>query len=191
MAPSATEPDYAAIQMANKILGGEFTSRLNMNLRENKHWAYGAYLVNIDAKGPGFLTGYAPVQTDKTKESVAEMLKELTQYVGDKPSTDIEFKKVQENAVLQLPGIWETNSAILNALSKNIIYNRGLEYLDNYPTMLRSLTQADLQKAAKKVIRPNNLTWVIVGDRSKIEKGISELKIGTIKFLDVNGNEMK
>lgn len=189
ISPSAKDPDYEAMQMMNKILGGEFTSRVNMNLREDKHWAYGAFTINLDAKGPSFFTGYAPVQTDKTKESIVEMQKELTQFVGDKPATEQEFKKVQNNVVLQLPGIWETNSSVLNTLQDAIAYDRGIAYLNNYPAMLQKLTLNDIRAAAKKVVRPKNITWVIVGDRAKIEKGIQELNLGPVKYIDSEGNE--
>ena len=189
--PSAKDPDFESMQMMNKILGGEFTSRINMNLREDKHWSYGSFSVFIDAKGPSFFTGYAPVQTDKTKESVVELQKELMQYVGDKPATDAEFKKVQGNSVLQLPGSWETNAAVLGSLQDAIKYNRGIAYLNNYAAMLQNMQLADIQNAAKKVIKPNSLTYVIVGDRAKIEKGIQELNLGTIKYIDSEGNEVK
>lgn len=191
ISPSAKDPDYEAIQMTNRILGGEFTSRINMNLREDKHWSYGAFTINVDAQGPGFFAGYAPVQTDKTKESISEMRKELTQYVNEKPATKEEFSKVQGNALLQLPGLWETNSSILYTLRNNIVYNRGEKYLDNYPAMLKNLNLDDLHKAAQKVVKPQNLTWVIIGDRSKIEKGIRALNIGEIKFLNAEGKEIK
>ena len=177
--------------MMNRILGGEFTSRINMNLREDKHWAYGAFSFTIDTKGPGFFTGYAPVQTDKTKESILEMKNELTQYVGDKPATEQEFNKAQKNAVMQLPGIWETNGSVLNTLQSAIEYDRGIDYLTNYPNMLQQLTLTDIQNAAKKVDKPKNLIWVIVGDRAKIEQGIKELNLGTIKYIDTEGNDVK
>lgn len=191
ISPSAKDPDYEKIQMMNRILGGEFTSRLNMNLREDKHWAYGAASIDIAAKGPGFFVAYAPVQTDKTKESIHEILKELTQYVGDKPATEEEFDKVQKNEVMQLPGVWETNSSVLNQLQSAIEYDRGLNYLKNYPSMLQDLTLTDIRNAATKVDKPKNITWVIVGDRSKIEKGIQELNLGPIKYIDTEGNEVK
>jgi zinc protease len=191
LSPSATDPDYEAIQMTNKIIGGEFTSRINMNLREDKHWSYGSFSVVIDAKGPSFFTGYAPVQTDKTKESVVELMRELSEYVKEKPATDVEFKRVQGNAVLQLPGNWETNYAVSSSLQNNIIYNRKLSYLDNYATMLQNLSLNAIQDASKKVIKPSSLTWVIVGDRAKIENGIRELNIGTIKYIDSEGNTIK
>jgi predicted Zn-dependent peptidase len=177
--------------MANRILGGEFTSRINMNLRENKGWSYGAFSINIDAVGPGFFSGYAPVQTDKTKESIAEMRKEISQFVSEKPATEQEYKKVQRNAVLQLPGIWETNSSILYTLQDAIKYERGESYLDTYASRIQGLTLDDIKKAATKVVKPKNLTWVIVGDRSKIENGVKELNLGPIKYINSEGKELQ
>ncbi len=191
ISPSAKDPDYEPIQMMNKILGGEFTARINMNLREDKHWSYGAFSINIDAKGPSFFTGYAPVQTDKTKESVSELLQELTQYVNDKPATAAEFNKVRGNSILQLPGTWETNGSVLFSLQDAVKYDRGIPYLNNYAAMLQNLQLENINKAAKKVIKPNSLTWVIVGDRSAIEKGIKELNLGPIKYIDSEGKEVK
>lgn len=191
VSPAAKDPDYETLQMANRILGGDFTSRVNMNLREDKHWSYGAGSVSLDAKGPGMFITYGPVQTDKTKESMQEILKELNQYIGDKPATEKEFQKVKTNAVLQLPGIWETNSSVLSTLQNNLNYERGQDYLKNYPTMLQNMQLADVQKSAKKLIHPNSLAWVIVGDRSKIEAGIKELNIGEIRFIDSEGNPVK
>ena len=190
ISPSAKSPDYEPIQMMNRILGGEFTSRMNMNLREDKHWAYGAYSVNIDTRGPGFFAAYAPVQTDKTKESITEIQKELNQFIGEKAATQKEFDKVQKNAVMQLPGQWETNNAVQYALQSAIKYDRGVNYLNTYPSMLQQLKLTDIQKAATNVVKPKNLTWVIVGDRAKIEKGINELNLGPVKYIDSEGVEV-
>ncbi|MDB4903255.1 MAG: peptidase [Mucilaginibacter sp.] len=188
---SATDPDYKSNNMMNRILGGDFTSRINMNLREDKHWAYGAFSILLDAQGQGFFTGYAPVQTDKTKESIVEMMKEFKAIISKKPITEAEFKKVQGSAVLELPGIWETNGAVLNDLQSAIIYNRGLGYLNTYADMLQHLTMDNLQKSAMKIVQPDHLTWVIVGDRSKIEQGIRDLNIGTLQIIDSEGNSVK
>ncbi|RPD50695.1 M16 family metallopeptidase [Paracnuella aquatica] len=189
VSPSAKDPQYEAMQMANKILGGEFTSRINMNLRENKHWSYGAFTINLDAKGPSFFTAYAPVQTDKTKESIQELQRELKEYVGERKASAAEFGKMQGSAVLQLPGMWETNSAVLNTLQNAINYERGMDYLKNYPTMLRNMQLTDVQQAANKIVQPQKLTWVIVGDKTKIEKGIQELNLGPVKYIDSEGVE--
>lgn len=191
LSPSAKDKDNEAIKMANKVLGGEFSSRINMNLREDKHWSYGSYSFMLDAKGPSFFAGYAPVQTDKTKESAAELLKEISAYVNDKPATQEEFAQFQRNTILQLPGSWETNAAVLGSLTDAITYQRGMDYLNNYAAMLQNLSLSDIHTAAQKVIKPNSLTWIIVGDRRKIEKGIQELNIGVIKYIDSEGNEVK
>ncbi len=191
LSPSSTDPAYKSNDMMNRILGGDFTSRINMNLREDKHWAYGAFSILLDAQGQGFFTGYAPVQTDKTKESIVEMSKELNNVITTKPITEAEYKKVQGSAVLELPGIWETNGAVLNDLQSAIIYNRGLGYLNNYADMLQHLTLDNLQKSAVKIVQPDHLTWVIVGDRSKIEQGIRDLNIGPVQIIDSEGNSVK
>ncbi|MCZ6694377.1 MAG: pitrilysin family protein, partial [Bacteroidetes bacterium] len=99
------------------VLGGQFTSRINMNLREDKHWAYGAGGFVIGAKGQRPFVLYAPVQTDKTAESIQEMIKEVNQYVGDNPITQEELDKIKGNTVLKLPGKWETNNAVSNSLN--------------------------------------------------------------------------
>jgi len=191
ISPSTTDPDNKSYEMMNRILGGDFTSRINTNLREDKHWAYGAFSILLGAYGQGFFTAYAPVQTDKTKESVVELMKEFKNVISGKPITDVEFKKVQGSAILELPGLWETNSAVLNDLQSAIIYNRGLGYLNNYADMLQRLTLDGMQKSASKIIQPERLTWVIVGDRSKIEQGIRDLKIGPLQIIDSEGNSVK
>jgi zinc protease len=184
---TGSDKDYESIKMMNRILGGEFTSRVNMNLREDKHWSYGSGSVNVDAKGPGFFAVYATVQTDKTKESIIELQKELTDYIASKPATAEEFSKVKVNSVMQLPGIWETNWSVMSSLKESINYGRGSEYLKTYPALLQNMTLDQVQKAAGKVVKPNNLIWVIVGDKAKIEKGIHELNIGTVHYLTPQG----
>lgn len=191
LAPTMASNDWLNMEMMNRILGGEFTSRLNMNLREDKHWAYGAGSFLIGAKGQSLYLGYAPVQTDKTKESAAEMKKEFEQFVGDQPATTDEFSKVQRNAVLQLPGNWETSDAVLSAMEEMVVYNRGNDYWPKYAQKVRTLTLADINTAAKNLVKPNQLTWVIVGDRKKIEPGIRELKLAEVHFINAEGKEVK
>jgi zinc protease len=191
ISPSAKDSNFESINMMNRIIGGNFSSRINMNLRENKHWSYGSRSAVISTKGPGIFFVSAPVQTDKTKESMFEIQQELTQFVSSRPVTDTEFEKEKSAAILELPGSWETNLFIMYRLEDNITYERGNDYLNNYNSMFQNLTLSEVQKSAAKVIKPGNLTWVIVGDRAKIANGIQELNFGTVKFLDVYGNEIK
>jgi len=120
-----------------------------------------------------------------------ELKRELEEYVDKNPATAEEFNKVQRNAVLQLPGSWETSDAIVGALEEMVVYNRGEDYWPKYAQKVRTLTVSDIQKAAQNVVRPKQQTWVIVGDRKKIEKGIRELNLGEIHFIDVEGKEAK
>ena len=191
LAPSGQSADWSTIEMMNRIIGGEFTSRINMNLREDKHWSYGSGSFIAPAKGQGLYIGYGIVQTDKSSESAAELKKELEQFVGSNPATKEEFEKVQRNAILQLPGGWETNSAVLSALEEQVTFNRGNNYWPNYAEKVRKMDLKQIQDAAKKVIRPNNMTWIIVGDRAKIEKKIRDLNLGEIHLINSEGKETK
>jgi len=191
LSPPPNSEGYEALQLMNTMLGGSFLSRLNMNLREDKHWSYGAFSYFSDTKSQGMYVASSPVQTDKTKESIAEMLREFTQINGDKPITEAEFKKEQTATLLEVPGRWETNGAIRDFLQNTLVYNKGLDYPGNYSSIIQALTLKDVNTASAQLIKPQNLTWLIVGDRKKIEAGIRELNVGPLKFLDKDGNEIK
>lgn len=191
LAPTGGSNDWVNMDMMNRILGGEFTSRINMNLREDKHWSYGSGSFLADTKGQSMFIGYAPVQTDKTKESIVELKKELEQYLKDKPATEEEFTKVQQNAVMQLPGGWETNGAVLGALEEQMKYNRGDDYWNNYANKIRNLKVKDIQAAATKVIKPDQMVWIVVGDRAKIEKDIRDLKLGDVEIIEAEKTSPK
>ena len=131
------------------------------------------------------------VQTDKTKESVVEILKELTQINDSKPIAQDEFEKEKNGAILSIPGDWQTNNGIIGFLQRSILFDRGLDYPNQYATNLENLSLSDMHNVAKKVVKAQNLTWLIVGDRAKIESGIRELNLGPVKILDKDGKEIK
>ena len=174
----------------NNVLGGMFTARINMNLREDKHWSYGAQTVFFGAKGQRPFLALAPVQTDKTKESMVEVTKELKQVSADKPVTKEEFEKVQKNAVLELSGSWETNAAIMGSIGNIVRYGYSDDYYQTYANKVNKLSYEEVRDVAKKVLHPDNLVWIIVGDKEKIEKGIKELNYGELKYLDADGNDI-
>ena len=188
---SAKDKDIDAFGLMNNILGGTFLSRLNMNLREDKHWSYGAGSNISPTKGPGMFLANTGVQTDKTKESVVEILKELTQINDSKPIAQDEFEKERNGAILSIPGDWQTNNGIIGFLQRSILFDRGLDYPNQYATNLENLSLSDMHNVAKKVVKAQNLTWLIVGDRAKIESGIRELNLGPVKILDKDGKEIK
>ena len=191
VAPPKSDPGNIAMETMNTVLGGVFSSRLNMNLREDKHWAYGAGSVLIGAEAQRPFLAYAPVQTDKTKESMAEVSKELRAIVADRPATPAELAKAQDVETLTLPGTWETMGAVAGSIGELIRYRLPDDYFALYPSRVRALTVGDLTAAAKVVIRPESLTWVIVGDRAKIEAGVRALNFGELHYVDSDGNPVK
>jgi zinc protease len=184
--PKATDRDLA-IEAVNYIFGGTFTSRINMNLREDKSWAYGARSLLVDAKGQRPLVVYAPVQSDKTAESMQEILKELRGITGDTPATTDELVKMQKSETLKLPGEYETISAVAGAVGNVVRFGLSDEYYAEYADRVNALTLDQVDAAAQDVIQPERLTWVIVGDRETIEPKIRELGIGPIRLLNPNG----
>ena len=188
IAPPKDYDSELAIQAMNTILGGSFSSRMNMNLREDKHWSYGARTQLIDARGPRSFLVNAPVQTDKTKESMQEIYKELTGIRSDQPITSDELGKAKDLRTLTLPGRWETNSAIMQDLVQMLRFDLPADYYEDYVTRVRSLDVADVVSAAQTVIEPQRLIWVVVGDRAVIESGLHELALGDVHHLDVDGN---
>ena len=181
-------PDELAIQAMNDVLGGTFSSRLNMNLREDKHWSYGASSFVLGARFQRPFLAFAPVQTDKTKESLAEMNKELRAILGDRPVTSDELTRTQANETLSLPGSRETLDAVGGSIATILDSRWPDDYYDTMSGKIGALKTSDLDAAAKQVVHPDNLIWIVVGDRSKIEAGIRELNLGEIRFIDANGN---
>jgi zinc protease len=187
VAPPRANPQEIAQQVMNTVLGGQFISRVNMNLREDKHWSYGAGTVFFDARGQRPFIVYGPVQTDKTKESVAELLKELRGIRGEKPVTAEELQTAQNGLVLTMPGRWETAGAVADSIGEIVQFGFDDRYFDGYAAKVRATTLADVAAAAN-VIQPERLVWVIAGDRAKIEPGLRELGIGEIRAIDSDGN---
>ena len=187
VAPPKANENEIAIETMNTILGGSFTSRVNMNLREDKGWAYGAFTLMWDARGQRPFIVYAPVQTDKTKESMMEIQKELEMILGDMPATNDEVEKAQKNQTLTLAGQWETGGAVMSSIAEMVQFGLPDDHFDTYTQRVRALNTNQVNEAAKEVLRPENLVWVVVGDREKIEAGIRELGYGDIKLLNGDG----
>lgn len=187
VSPPKNDPDVIAIDTMNDLLGGAFVSRINMNLRENKHWSYGAGSFFLDARGQRPFITYGSVQSDKTAESMMEIAKELRGIVGDRPIAQDELAKSQANLTLSLPGLWETNSAVADSLADIVRFNLAADYFDTYAGTVHSLTLDKVSAAAKRVLHPDNIVWVVVGDRAKIEAGVRALKFGELQIVDADG----
>jgi zinc protease len=181
--PKANEQEIANETM-NAALGGMFISRLNMNLREDKHWSYGVASILVGARGQRPFIVFAPVQSDKTKESMAELDRELRDITGPRPLSAEELAKAQSNLTLKLPGSQETMNAVARSITDIVRYGLPDDYYQTYPGKVRDLTTDDVAEAAKTIVHPDNLVWVVVGDRAKIEESIKELGLGEIHYID-------
>jgi len=189
--PSSLAPDRIELNTANDVLGGTFTSRINMNLREDKHWSYGARSSLTEARGqrPWLLS--APVQTDKTVESIQEIRRELADFLAARPVTADEVSKVRSRDVRALSGQYETNAAVSGAIGDIVRFNRADDYVRTLRARLEAQTDAGVRQAAAQAFRPGSLTWVIVGDLSRIEASIRQLGLGNVQVLDADGNVLR
>jgi predicted Zn-dependent peptidase len=177
-----------AMEQMVSILGGDFTSRINMNLREDKHWAYGAGGFVLGAKEKRPFIMYAPVQTDKTAESVLELRKEISEFITTRPATQAELDKVKTNEILRLPGQWETNNAVNNSVANIVRYGLKDDYYQTYDQNVRNLTLSDIINVSKSVVKPEKVNWFMVGDRAVIADKLDQIGFDAIVEIDADGN---
>lgn len=191
LVPSTKDAGAVKFDIANSVLGGEFSSRLNMNLREDKHWAYGSYSSASNAMGQRPWMAFAAVQIDKTAESLKELQREIGEYASGKaPPKPEEVAKIQSTEIRGLPGSYETAGAVLGTLGGIVRYGRPDDYVFQRKAEIEGLT-VDQVKAAAGTIDPDSLTWVVVGDLKLIEKPLRELKVGEVFIVDTDGKAVK
>ncbi|MCM2310770.1 MAG: insulinase family protein [Steroidobacteraceae bacterium] len=190
-APSSVAPNRLEMDTMNAVLAGTFTSRVNMNLREEKHWSYGARSSLADARGqrPWLLS--APVQTDKTGESMREIQREVMEFVGERPATADEVAKVRNRDVRALSGRYETNAAVAGAIAELITFARPDDYVRTLKDRIEAQTVDGVRAAAREALDPARLTWVVIGDLAKIEQPIRDLQLGTVQVVDVDGKPVR
>ena len=191
LAPPRKTPDNVALETVNTILGGSFISRINMNLREDKHWSYGAGSNLIDAKGQRIFQSSALVQTDKTAEAMREMLQELRDLPGARPATPKEIQFAKDSLVRALPGENETAGQVAASYADILTYGLPDSYFNDLVGEVQALTAPQLQAAAAELVHPEALTWVVEGDLAAIEATIRKLDIGEVKVLDTDGHILR
>ncbi len=187
LVPSTGDAGAVKFDIANSVLGGEFSSRLNMNLREDKHWAYGAYSFTNDAVGQRPWLAFAPVQIDRTADSLKEMDREFVRYFGGQaPATAQEVAKIQATEIRSLPGAYETAVSVMNTVSGIVKYGRPDDWVFKRKAEIEALTPEQV-KAAAATIDPGRLVWVVVGDLKQIEQPVRALGLGEVSIVDADG----
>ncbi len=190
IAPPKANANEPAIEAMNELLGGGFNSRINRNLREEKHWSYGAHSVFVGARGQRPFFVYAPVQTDKTAESLREIRREMHEIRTTQPPTSDEIEWAKNKRTLSLPGRWETAGAISNSVVDLVRFGFKDDFWNRYPDSIRKLSDQAVSKAAQETLNPDALIWVVVGDRKEIEPGIRALGFGEIHFIDADARSV-
>jgi zinc protease len=180
-------PDYPALEVMNSELGGLFSSRINMNLREEHGYTYGANSFFVYRRSFGYFAAGGGIRTDVTAPAVTEMLKEIHRMI-DTPMKPEELRLAKDSQSRSLPGIFETNSGEAGALSEIFVYNLARDYFSNLPDRLNAVTAEDAEAVAKKYLHPDQLILVCVGDRAKIEPELVKLDLGTVEIRDADGN---
>jgi predicted Zn-dependent peptidase len=183
--PQGAENNIAIVSM-NEVIGGNFNARVNMNLREGKGWAYGAYTFLQSARGQRPWLVYAPVQTDKTGASIAELKREFAAFLSSAPARANELERVKLDNVRSLPGQYETSGAVLGSLLSSSRFDRPLNYPETLPEKYEALTLSETNAAAREVINADKLIWLIIGDAEKIRAEVEAAGVGAVEVRSVN-----
>jgi zinc protease len=181
-----SSPDFRALQVMNNALGGLFSSRINMNLREEHGYTYGASSQFIFRRSAGPFVVAGGIRTDVTAPAVTEIFKELTGML-EKPMMSEELLKSKEALANSIPGAFETSVNTVNSFSNIFIYDLGLDYYTRYAQEVNAVTAEQALAVARRYIVPDRLVVIAVGDRNAIEGELRKLNLGTVEIRDLEG----
>ena len=182
-------PDFFNLRVMNEMLGGQFNSRINMNLREDKGFSYGASSDFSYLRGPGPFEAGATVATAVTKESLVEIIKELTDITGKRPVTDAELAFAKQGIIRGFPSRFETTFGVVGQIAVLVDFDLPDDEFAHYQARVEAVTKADVERVAREYITPTSMPILIVGDRSQVEGPLKSLPfVRTIQQLDSEGN---
>ncbi len=183
-------PDFEALEVMNALLGGLFTSRINLNLREDKGYTYGAFSTFVFRQEAGPFYAGAGVRTDATAPSVTEIYNEIRKMKDVEVTMD-ELTLGKDSLVRSMPGRFETTAQTVDSFRTLFVYNLGLDYYSKYIERIGSLDAAAVHTAASRHLVPDRMLVVAVGDRQKIEADLVKLNLGAMELRDTEGNVVK
>jgi zinc protease len=185
-----SSPDFRPLQVMNLALGGLFSSRINMNLREQHGYTYGASSQFAFRRAAGPFQVASGVRTDVTGPAVTEIFKEVRGMV-ERPVSDDELKKAKDSLSNSLPGAFESSANAVSNFSNVFIYDLGLDYYTRYAEQVNAVTPDQTLAVAKKYLNPGAMVVVAVGDKAKIEPQLKKLNLGAIETRDSEGRLAK
>jgi predicted Zn-dependent peptidase len=167
--------DLLTLRAANEVFGGDFLSRINMDLRETKGWSYGvrSQVNGAEDRVPFYM--FAPVQTNQTGPSVKVLIDQLNDFNGAKPVTAEELEKTIKGNVLELPGSYEQSSAVLAQMQSDRLNKRSFDYAETLAGKYNALTAKALNDAMRAKVDPSKITWLVVGDAAKVKPQLEAL----------------
>jgi len=177
-------PDYFPLVVMNTVLGGSFSSRLNMNLREQHGYTYGASSAFDMRASAGPFVAAAGVQTDKTSEALKEFFNELNAILPAVPAD--ELARAKNYVALRYPSSFETTGDISRRLEDALVFRLPDDYFSKYVQNIQAVTAADVQRVARQYVAPGKFAVVVVGDLKAIEPGIRALNLGPVKAMAVD-----
>jgi zinc protease len=181
-----SSPDFRPMQVMNLALGGLFSSRINMNLREEHGYTYGANSQFSFRRAAGPFQIASGVRTDVTAAAVGEIFKEVRGMV-EKPVSADELQKAKDSLANSLPGAFESSANAVGNFSNVFIYNLGLDYYTRYAEQVNAVTTDQALAVSKKYLVPGSMVVVAVGDRAKIEPELRKLDLGAVEIRDAEG----
>ena len=158
-----------------------------MNLREDKGWTYGADTVVAETQAQRPFLAIAPVQADQTGASMQEIKREITEFLGANPATAEEVATSKRRSTLTLPGRWETARAVARDIAEIVRFDLPDDYWNGYAELVGALSVDEVNGAARRLLQPDRMTWVVVGDLRVIEAQVRELGFGAVSIVDVDG----
>ncbi len=182
------DPNWEKVVLANHVFGGFFSSRLNLNLREDKGYSYGVRSMISPSRGPAVFSMGGRVQADATAPSITEFLKEFAEIRAKRPITQQEFDFSRKNLLQSYATEFETVGQLASALSTQVLYGLPDDNLVTYPKRLEAVNLAAANATAKELFTPDHTAIIVVGDLAKIEKSVRSLKLGTVVYLDAEGS---
>jgi zinc protease len=184
---SVGDPDRLALEILNMALGGQFASRLNMNLREDKGYTYGARTQLATFAAGGFFGAATQVQTQHTAASIVEILKEFSEVCGARPLAGEELQNCVNQMVLGFPQGFETYQGVAGRIAQLVVNAQPRDEWQTYAARVRAVNTEDLQRVAQRLVRPDDLVFVIVGDRARVEESLRALNIGPVSIVTLAG----
>jgi predicted Zn-dependent peptidase len=177
------DTDYTAVQLLNQILGGQFTSRLNAKLREEKGFTYGVRSQFDCRRGAGPFSVSAALQSDRLDEAVIDLRHEITSFRDFRPPTATELEDARRSLHEGQPRLFETPSALVSRYASLIVYGLPPDYQARFPEMLDSVTLEDLTESAQRQIHPQSLAVVVVADAARVLDPLRRLDWAEVEVL--------